>query len=168
MVTEEDVYKIGIITKLHGVRGEVVFSFTDDVWDRVETEYLFVRVEGLLVPFFLEEYRFRNDTTALLKFQRIDTPEAAHELCGGEVFFPHSLRPEDEEEKYTWNCLCGFTIMDVEKGEIGVIDNVDDSTQNVLFAVGTLLIPAADDLIENINHEARTITMRLPEGLTEI
>ena len=77
MIQENDVYKIGNLTRTHGVRGEVAFQFTDDVWDRVEADYLFLRLDGLLVPFFLEEWRFRSDTTALVKFEDIDDVNAA-------------------------------------------------------------------------------------------
>ena len=76
MIRPEEVYCIGKFTRTHGVQGEMALSFTDDVWDRVEANYLFLMVDGLPVPFFLEEWRFRNDTTALLKFQHIDA--AAH------------------------------------------------------------------------------------------
>ena len=67
MIKESDVYKIGSITRTHGVKGEVSLSFTDDVWDRADADYLVLRIDGILVPFFMEEYRFRSDTTALLR-----------------------------------------------------------------------------------------------------
>ena len=51
-----EIYKIGTLTRTHGVRGEISMSFTDDVWDRVEANYLFLMVDGLPVPFFLEEW----------------------------------------------------------------------------------------------------------------
>ena len=66
MIKESDVYKIGSITRTHGVKGEVSLSFTDDVWDRADADYLVLRIDGILVPFFMEEYRFRSDTTALV------------------------------------------------------------------------------------------------------
>ena len=66
MISEQDVYKIGQIGRTHGIKGEVTFNFTDDVWDRAESEYLFLRVEGILVPFFLEEYRFRSSSITIL------------------------------------------------------------------------------------------------------
>ena len=73
MIKEEEVYKIGLITRTHGVKGEVSLSFTDDVWDRADADYVVLMVDGILVPFFLEEYRFRSDTVALMKFEGYDT-----------------------------------------------------------------------------------------------
>ena len=59
MIRKEEVYKIGRLGKSHGVKGEVSLQFTDDVFDRVEAEYLILDIDGILVPFFMEEYRFR-------------------------------------------------------------------------------------------------------------
>ena len=55
MIKESEVYKIGSITRTHGVRGEVALSFTDDVWDRADADYPVLRIYGILVPFFIEE-----------------------------------------------------------------------------------------------------------------
>ena len=169
MISDNEVYKIGQIGRTHGIKGEVTFNFTDDVWDRADAEYLFLRVEGILVPFFLEEYRFRSDTTALLKFFDYDSANDVQFLLGCEVFFPHSLTPEpSEDDEYTWRYFTGFKLFDENAGLIGTIDSVDDSTQNILFQVGKRLNPAAEDWITDINHQERTIHMSLPEGLLEL
>ena len=169
MLTEEEVYKIGSIGRLHGIRGEVSFNFTDDVWDRAEAEYLLLRVDGLLVPFFMEEYRFRSDTTALVKFLDYDSADEAKFMVGCDVLFPFALTPEaDADGEYTWRYFTGFKIIDEMAGFVGVIDHVDDSTQNVLFHVGQRLIPAAEAWVTDIDHKERTLRMRLPEGLLEL
>ena len=169
MIAEQEVYKIGTITRTHGVKGEVSLSFTDDVWDRADADYLVLRIDGILVPFFMEEYRFRSDTTALVKFQDYDSADAAKELCGCDVYFPHALTPAPEEEdEYSWRYFTGFRVVDERAGELGEITYVDDSTQNVLFQVGEHLIPAVESFITHVDHQARVITMQLPEGLLDL
>ena len=64
-VNTDTCYKIGIITRTHGTRGELSINFTDDVWDRADADYIFLMVDGILVPFFLEEWRFRSDSGRL-------------------------------------------------------------------------------------------------------
>ena len=68
MIKKETVYKIGKIGKPHGVDGEVSFHFDDDIFDRVDADYLILDIDGILVPFFLDEYRFKNDETALVRY----------------------------------------------------------------------------------------------------
>ena len=166
MIREDDVYKIGRIGKPHGIGGEVTLRFSDDVFDRVDAEYLVLMVDGILVPFFIEEYRFRSDEVALVKFEDIDTMDRAAELTGCDVFFPRHLADFDNDV-LTWSQIVGYDIVDVASGKvIGRIESVDESTINVLLelADGTL-IPAVDEFIDDIDHEARKLFMSLPDGL---
>lgn len=87
MIKQNEVYKIGRIGKPHGVNGELQMQFDDDVFDRVSADYLVLDIEGILVPFFIEDYRFRSDNVLLIKFSDIDTQERARELTGSDVFF---------------------------------------------------------------------------------
>ena len=87
MIKEQDVYKIGRVGKTHGVNGELQVQVSDDVFDRVDSEYLILRIDGIFVPFFMEEYRFKSDEIALVKFCDIVSSEKARELTGCDVFF---------------------------------------------------------------------------------
>lgn len=169
MIKQEDVYKIGRLGKAHGVKGEVSFQFTDDIFDSVDAEYLVLDIDGILVPFFMEEYRFRNDSVCLVKFCDVDTQQRAQELTGCDVYFPRALA-EEADETLSLASLVGFEIISVSDGSvIGTIASIDDTTQNILFELedGTL-IPASDELIEDIDTGQRQIKMTLPTGLLEI
>ncbi len=168
MLREEDCYMIGTLGKAHGVRGEMLFSFSDDVWQTHGDGFLLCKVEGLLVPFYVEEYRLTGDTRALVKLEGIDSPDEAREMQGVEVYVPYSLKRDSGDETYSWQYFKGFSLRDTEGRVLGRIDEVDDTTENVLFCIGDTLIPAAEELIEDIDHDNRTLTMALPEGLTEI
>ena len=85
MIREEDIYQIGKLGKTHGVKGEISFLFDDDVFDRVDADYLILKVDGIFVPFFIKEYRFKSDANVIIKFEDIDTQERARELTGCEV-----------------------------------------------------------------------------------
>lgn len=166
MIKENEVYKIGRIGKPHGISGEVTLRFSDDVFDRVDADYLVLMVDGILVPFFIEEYRFRSDEVALVKFEDIDTKDRASELTGCDVFFPRHLA-DAGDDVLTWSQIVGYDIVDVLTDKtIGRIEAVDETTINTLLELsdGTL-IPAADEFIEDIDHEERKLMMRLPEGL---
>jgi 16S rRNA processing protein RimM len=165
MIRQEEVYRIGRLGKTHGVKGEVTLLFDDDIFDRVDCDYLILEVDGILVPFFIEEYRFKGDTTAIMKFEDVDTQQRAQELTGCNVFFPRSLAEEDNTPSLSM--LIGFNLVEASSAAvIGRIAAIDDSTANLLFELedGTL-IPANDDLIENIDMAKKQITMNLPEGI---
>ena len=169
MIRQEDVYKIGRLGKAHGVKGEVSFQFDDDIFDRVDADYLVLDIDGILVPFFMEEYRFRSDSVCLVKFCNVDTQQRAQELTGCDVFFPRALAEEDDEMP-SLSMLVGFKIVNNANGKtVGRIAAIDDSTANILFEMEDgMLIPANDDLIEVIDAEQQQIKMNIPQGLLNI
>lgn len=172
MITRDDVFRIGTIGKPHGVKGEVSFHFDDDIFDRVDADYLFVDIDGLLVPFFIDEYRFRSDETALMTFSGIDTEDKAAELTGCAVYFPRSLADStDKEGSVSKAEIIGFSVVDAGTGNaIGKVKAIDDSTLNTLFEVttengGDILLPVSGDLIKDVDRKDRKITLVIPEGL---
>ena len=172
MIRPEEVYCIGKFTRTHGVQGEMAMSFTDDVFDRTDCPYLVCSMDGILVPFFIEEYRFKSDNVALIKFERIDTNEAASIFTNKEVYFPKSYAKETEDGEYSWQYFIGFNTEDSTYGHLGELVDVDESTVNTLFVVERsngeeILIPAQETFIEDIDYEARLIKFKLPEGLLD-
>ena len=169
MIKNDDVFRIGKIGKAHALKGELQMLVDDDVFDRVEADYVVLQIDGLLVPFFIEEYRFRSDETALIKFCDIDTAEQARRLTGCEVFFPRALADADGQGM-TYAELVGYTVMDTAGNKpVGVIRHVDDTTENILFELDNgILLPAPDEFIDDINRETLTVTMTFPQGLLEM
>lgn len=171
MIRKEEVYRIGLLAKPHGIKGEIVFHFTDDIFDRTdECDYLVCLMDGIMVPFFIEEYRFKSDTTALIKFEGVNTAEQARRFTNIEVYYP--TRFAEESNELSWSYFVGFHIIDDRLGDLGKIEAVDDSTINTLFIVQhpdgrEILIPAQEVFITDMDHKLRTITMNLPEGITE-
>lgn len=173
MIKKEDVYKIGKLGKPHGVKGEVRMLCTDDIFDRVESDCLILEIDGILVPFFMEEYRFRSDERMLVKFADIDTEAQARELTGCEVYFPREQADRHEGEA-TWAELVGYALVDARRDTlVGTITHVDDTTINILFEVETadgreVLVPASEELIEQVDKTRHRIHVRVPEGILEL
>lgn len=174
MIKQEEVYKIGKIGKPHGVKGELTLFFDDDVFDRVDAQYLVLDIDGILVPFFIDERRYKTGDTALVKFSGINDKEAAAELTGCIVYFPKKLSDREEDE-LTWDEIKGFAVVDAAQGNacVGMIAGVDDSTQNVLLEVENpkgdiVLIPASEEIILNVSATEKQILVSLPEGLINL
>lgn len=174
MIRRDDVYKIGTIGKSHGVRGEVSLHFDDDVFDRVDADYLVLDVDGILVPFFMEEYRFRSNETALVKFEDIDTQDRARSLTGCDVYFPRTLADSAETGQMSLPEIVGYTVVDAASGNIiGTLDGIDDTTENILFEITSsggseILVPVNSDWIAGIDAVERRVVMTLPDGLLDL
>jgi len=70
------------------------------------------------------------------------------------------------------NTFIEFRIFDKDNNFIGIVTDIDTSTQNVLFIVDNgekqILIPACQDYILQIDEMKKIIYMDLPEGLLEL
>ena len=174
MIHNNEVYHIGYIQKFRGLQGEVELQFTDDPFDRGSAEYLVLKIDEILVPFFLENYRFKNNDTAILKFEDIDNDVKAKKLVGLLVYYPlEHLNDEEDQELSSLKALTGFTLYDESFGEVGIINMVDDSSYNTLFYVdhpkkGELVLPYHDDFLVDYNIANRTITLALPQGIIDL
>ncbi len=160
--------------KAHGLKGEINFQFTDDVWDRADCDYIICQVDGILVPFFIEEYRFRSDSTAIMKLEDIDTLEATQMLVNSPVFIEKKYQEELDDDEVSLHYFIGFQMLDGDNGTpIGTITDIDDKTDNWLFIVtrpdgNEVLIPAHEEFIAEIRQEEKTMVMDLPIGLLEL
>ena len=187
--------------KAHGLKGEINFQFTDDVWDRINSEDtpdglpikgempagqrgsvphergsvpLICEVDGILVPFFIEEYRFRSDSTAIMKLEDIDTIEKAQMLVNSPVYLEKKYQEALDEDEVSLHYFIGFRMLDGDNGQdIGTITDIDDQTDNWLFIVerpdgSEVLIPAHEEFIADINRDTKTMHMDLPLGLLDL
>ncbi len=172
-IPKTDCEKIGFIRKTHGIHGEVVLEFEEQYEYSVEdAERFFIELDGLLVPFFIVDdgLRFRSGKAANVKFDWVDSEPYAKRLVGRDVYL-YQIEIVDEPDEESIH-LKGFHLVDETLGEIGVIEEVDDYAGNIVFTLNykgnELLVPYNDDILIDLNEEKRTITLRLPEGLTDV
>lgn len=172
MLTKKELFKIGRLQKSHGIRGEITLFFDESAYADIETDFYFLDIESIFVPFLIEEITITGDTAGRVKFEDIDNETKASRLSNIEIYIRREDLPQLANEAPTgWNYFVGFSILDQNGVELGIIDHVDTSTINNLFILKNgeeeLLIPATEDFIVRIDEEERRIFMRLPEGLID-
>lgn len=171
---------VGRVSKVFGLDGEVLVNLYDTFPDEIDPkEPLYVRIDGLAVPFFLEKFKRRGRSGALARFADMDTPARAGELTGLEILMKAEARPESrpgDTDELFFEDLVGFVTYITEEGSdrkvSGEIDGFIDDDMNPLFRVlvggNEILIPASDEFIENVDPDARRASFVIPEGLLEL
>lgn len=182
MIDRSRLTRIGTLVKPHGIKGEISALFDAGIFPEDGIDTFFVELDGLMVPFRIEAVRERGAESRLLTVRGIGSQEDAARVTGREICVERALLDGgddsgDDDGQVYLDDLIGYAV-EVEEGtdgdtrRIGVIDDFDDSTPNLLFHVsspgGTLLIPAVADFIENIDHDSRVVLMSLPEGLLSL
>ena len=68
--------------------------------------------------------------------------------------------------------IIGFSLIDQNNQQIGVVKSVNDSTAQHLFVADyngvSVLIPLVDEFIKKIDKKAQEIHLNLPEGLLDL
>ena len=162
MITAAELLEAGAMGKTHGVSGEVACQIDVD-FDWEQCRYFVFDMDGIFVPFFIETVRDKNTTTKLVKFLDIDDEASARKLCNKTIYIDKTLAADSEQLALDY--FVGFTVIDQKLGTLGIIDAVDDSTANALFAIGDRLIPVCEEFICDIDHTHKTLHTNLPEGL---
>ena len=154
MIRNDSVFKIGHISRTHGVKGEVEILFTDDPFDRGELDYLVLEIDGIMVPFFFSEYRYKGGHSALFTFEDVDSEEKARRFVGLSVFYPkaeaariatEAAEEGEEMDLSSLRALTGYRVFAIDEEEstedelatydLGEITHVDDSSMNTLITV---------------------------------
>ncbi|MTK51927.1 ribosome maturation factor RimM [Paludibacter sp.] len=171
MILQSDLYPIGHVQKTHGIKGELSIFLTSD-FDSLDFEYFVFEMDGILVPFFIRERRFKTAETALIKLERVEDEIAGKDFVGKTIYVPKELMPASDDDVIDIQFYTGYRIEDAVLGEIGEINGVDDTTENVLFEVkhkgNIILIPAVDEWIVEIDDTRKVMKVQLPEGLLNI
>ena len=178
MIKEEQLIEIGTIQKVHGLKGELSVAVSNTVFDEVKKcPYLVCQLDGIYVPFFIESYRWKGNTTLLLKFDDISTIERAEDFCGLTLYFDRRCFSPREAKDYDSQAeeeegLIGYHVHDVTLGDLGAITDINDMTANILFIIDhngeELMVPAAEELIVSIDDDTQIVTMELPAGLVNL
>lgn len=166
-----DCFYLGSITKPFGYKGEVdIFLDVDAPEDYARLESVFVELKGQLIPYFIEHIRLKNHH-AIVKFQDV-VSEFVPSLIGAKLYLPLTLLPKLSGNKFYFHEVIGFSMTDLERGEIGILENIMDHGQQSIFQIKhpsgkEILIPVIDEFLVEVNREKRFISLKAPDGLID-
>lgn len=163
MITNEQVISIGRITRTHGKRGELQCLMTNEYWDNADATFLILKLDNILVPFRVQDWRGKGSDSLIFQLDNITDEQEAQRLIGTEAFMLLSDMNQEDEVMPTWQSLVGYRVMDTDQGELGTVDQVDETTINTLITLSDgRLIPIHEDFIIDINAEDKLLTICLP------
>lgn len=172
-MTKEDCYLLGKITKTHGLKGELAIWLDVDYPEEYEElDSVLLEIKGELVPHFVEEIQIRPNKS-IIKFEDIDTIEAASKLVNCDIYLPEDNLPElEDNDQFYYHEIINYDVVDEVKGKLGKVLAVYTSERQDLIAMQyqgkEVLIPIDDDIVKTVDREKKELYTNLPEGLLEI
>lgn len=169
MIRKDDNLLLGLIIKPHGTKGSVLIRLRNIKPEEIKKrDWVFVEIDGLLVPFFIEEFRANADDSLVIKFQQINSEAEARSISGFEAYIgPDQIKIK--KSKITNAPVSGFKVIDKRLGFVGIVDDITGTSSNPLLRIRQSgkewLIPVHEDIILAINNSEQEITIDAPDGL---
>ncbi|MCF0166553.1 MAG: 16S rRNA processing protein RimM [Bacteroidales bacterium] len=173
--SKETLEAVAQVTKSYGTCGEVLVSIAPDAIDCFQDpkQPVFLLLEGLPVPFFIEHSRPKGSRKFLVKFEDTDSLAEADALVGQTVY---ACPEQDEAESEALGLsslddLEGFIVFNSDGSRVGTVTAVFDFGGNFCLEISVeaesepVLIPFHEDLVTDFQPESSTITMEIPAGL---
>ena len=160
-------HPLGKITKTHGYNGTVVLVSDQTLNDELEgLDELFVVIDGLQVPFPVEELTLMTDTSAHVKLEFVGNQDEAVKLSGCEVYA--AIIPCEREIEAGLEQWIGFAVHDAGYGKIGVIQEIEDYNGNMVMQVMNghkeILISLYPELVVKVDNTAKVLYIAAPDG----
>jgi 16S rRNA processing protein RimM len=114
----------------------------------------------------------RGDTSAVIKFDDINSEDQASEFLNCKVYSIDIASGEKDSLMHTASTLVGFQVLDKKLGNLGKIVEFLDFKNNPLLKIKKsnkeIFLPFNEEFILDIDNKKKTITVQTPEGLIDI
>lgn len=170
----EDMFRIGVITSTHGLKGEVkVFPTTDDVNRFKKLKKCFIYVEKTKEYIEVEKNTckfFKN--MVILSFKEFKDINEIEKYKQCELYVTRENAVPLEEDEYYIKDVLGMDIVEEDGNVVGVLEDVMQTGANDVFVVKMkdgkeLLMPVIKECVLAFDYEARKIVVKLMKGMLD-
>lgn len=159
---------IGRLLKTRGNKGELILSYSPYINISALKKGISLNLvsDKYKKNFILENFKLMENNKLIVKFESIDNIASALGLVGYSVYMKGS------EEKEIKRDFINYEVFDMNKNKLGIVVDIFSSGKNELFEVKSekndFLLPAAKELIKEVNKKEKYIVVDLPEGLVDL
>ena len=174
----EQFLRIGVITRTHGVRGEVKVFPTTDYPERFEevSEVIIKTKKGDIKTGIESVKYFKN--LAIVKFSVFSRPEDIQGLQGSDIMISRDQAQPLEEGEYYIADLIGCEVFASDDSEshpgekLGTVKDVLQTGANDVYVVESpgrkeILLPVIADCVKDVNVEDGVIIVNVLNGLID-
>lgn len=172
---ESNSFEAGRVVKVHGVNGKLVIRMNRPVGDVLDfPEWLFIRIDGVLVPFRVtEESVFQKDVNNLVVgLDQIGSQEKAAALTGLACSLEGAWTDWFKNGSEQTDSLTGFDLLDEISGKTGKVTGFENIPGNPLLEIEIdgkkALLPMQHEFVVSTDMGKRKLILRIPEGLLDL
>ena len=171
---EQNQVLVGKVVKAHGIKGEIKalpFSEFPDDFKSYPKVIIGDQSTGERKAYRVIRSRSQKKF-AIIELEGLANRNDSEELCGSEIWIERQYLPEPGPDEYYWHDMKGLRVVTEDGRELGTVTSLMATPGHDILVITGLdreyLIPAADDLIVDIDEEADTLIISPTPGLLEI
>jgi 16S rRNA processing protein RimM len=170
---KEECFYLGKVVKKYSFKGEVILKLdTDEPELYQDLDYVYLELGKSLIPFFIKKSILQRGNQLRVDFEDVKNETDADNILKSDVYLPLEFLPKLTGNQFYFHEVIGFTLEDINFGEVGIIQSVNDKTAQPLFIVEKdskeVLIPMVDDFIKKIDRKNKKVIVDTPKGLIEM
>lgn len=168
----EDFFRIGVITKPHGLKGEVkVFPTTDDAKRFKKLKKCIIRTKKGDIEAEKKSCKFFKNLV-ILSFVGYDDINEVEALRNCDIYVSREDAVPLEEGEYYISDVIGSDVYEDNGSHLGTVEDVLQTGANDVFIVAMengkeLLVPVINDCVIEIDTESRKVIVKLMKGMLD-
>lgn len=167
-----EVFRVGVITSSHGIKGEVkVFPTTDDINRFKQLKNVILAYGQEQISMQIENVKFFKNM-AIIKFKGYDNIDDIQKFKGCELFVDRENAIPLKENEYYIADVIGMNVILYEGETFGTVTDVMQTGANDVLVVdsyknGEVLLPVIKECVEDMDFENGVITVHIMKGLID-
>ncbi len=168
-----DRLKVGVVTSVHGIKGEVkVFPTTDDSRRFKKLKQVYLDTGKEMLPLEIEGVKFFKQMV-IVKFKGYENPDDVMKFRQKELWIDRKDAVRLSKDEYFIADLIDMEVCDEEGKLVGILKDVISTGANDVYAVETpegkeVLFPAIKQCVLDVDTEAHKMTVHVMEGLLDL
>lgn len=159
---------MGLISKAHGIKGEVFVKTSNTDVDWPELKVLFLERDSGLFSFTIESYK-PHKSGWIFKLKEVNDRNKSEELVGCSVFLSQAEFKHKEDGVFYLSEIKDFSVITEEGRDLGSIKGFSLNKSQDLILVqkdetSIIPIPFVQEYILDISFENKKIILKLPEN----
>ena len=170
----EDGYKLGESYKAYGIKGELIIRTDLKLSKNTITKWesIFIKINGILVPFFIDNIFLKSEKEIQIKLEDIDDEIQAKKYLGHEIYIDQEASFIEDDSSIFFKYI-NYKIANEQAEVLGQIVELLEYPGQIMLVVNIeegeeVIVPAIEDWIVSIDSEQKIIGMNLPDGLFEL
>ncbi len=168
----EDIFRIGVITSTHGLRGEVkVFPTTDDVERFKKLKKCFIRTKDKDIEVEKNTCKFFKNMV-ILSFKEFNNINDIEKYKGCDLYVTRENAVPLKEDEFYISDIIGAEVYEENGEKLGVLSDVLKTGANDVFVVKLpdkkeVLIPVIKEFVPEMDVEHKKVTVKLMKGMLD-